>query len=176
MAAVADLDFTDPMRPGEVAKAFGVKVRTITKWADDGHLAVKRGRGGHRSYCRPQVQELLGRLASHQMRIGEVVQALKASRKSVIRWAEAGHLTCVLTPGGQGRYSHAEVTAMTNDITDPMTPGEVTAVYGVDPKALLRMASTGKIAHFQTPGGDRRYSEAAVKALVGETIPGGEQE
>ena len=40
---------------------------------------------------------------------GEVAQMFRVDPKSVTRWAKAGRLSCVWTPGGQRRYLEAEV-------------------------------------------------------------------
>jgi excisionase family DNA binding protein len=47
------------MTPGEVATAFRVAPRTVTKWADAGRLDTFRTIGGHRRYKAAQVQALL---------------------------------------------------------------------------------------------------------------------
>jgi excisionase family DNA binding protein len=52
----------------------------------------------------PDVEEL--------MRPEEVAAAFKVDRKTVYRWARAGYLTAVKTPGGQYRYRKSEVMAL----------------------------------------------------------------
>jgi len=47
-----------------------------------------------------------------------------------------------------------------------LTPGEVAALFRVDPKTVTRWASAGRIASIRTPGGHRRFREADVKALL----------
>lgn len=47
------------MPPAQVAAAFGVRVRTVTEWANKGLLATVRTPGGHRRYSRQQVEALL---------------------------------------------------------------------------------------------------------------------
>lgn len=54
-------DFTDPVKPGEVAKAFGVSRKTVTQWGQAGTLASIRTPGGQRRYSRQQVEHLLAR-------------------------------------------------------------------------------------------------------------------
>lgn len=50
---------------------------------------------------------------------------------------------------------------------DPlMTPGEVAAVFRVDPKTVTRWATAGRIGSIRTPGGHRRFRESEVKALL----------
>lgn len=42
----------------------------------------------------------------------EVAQAFRVDPKTVTRWAKAGKLTSVRTPGGHRRFSAAEVRAL----------------------------------------------------------------
>jgi excisionase family DNA binding protein len=49
-----------------------------------------------------------------------------------------------------------------------LTPGEVAALFNVDPKTVTRWAKTGKLTSRMTPGGHRRYLESEVRALLGE--------
>ena len=46
-----------------------------------------------------------------------------------------------------------------------LTPGEVAALFRVDPKTVTRWAASGRIGSIRTPGGHRRESE--VRALLG---------
>ena len=63
-----------------------------------------------------------------------------------------------------------------------LTPGEVAALFRVDPKTVTRWAAAGRIGSIRTPGGHRRFRESEVRALLegeGEfaeaagTVPGG---
>jgi excisionase family DNA binding protein len=47
-----------------------------------------------------------------------------------------------------------------------MTPGEVAALFRVDPKTVTRWAATGRIGSIRTPGGHRRFWEAEVLELL----------
>ena len=47
-----------------------------------------------------------------------------------------------------------------------LTPGEVAALFRVDPKAVTRWAAAGRIGSIRTPGGHRRFRESEVKALL----------
>lgn len=49
-----------------------------------------------------------------------------------------------------------------------LTLGEASRALGVDPGTLRRWADGGKIAHFQTPGGHRRFLRETIEALVPE--------
>lgn len=47
-----------------------------------------------------------------------------------------------------------------------LTPGEVAALFRVDPKTVTRWASTGRITSIRTPGGHRRFKESEVRNLL----------
>ena len=47
------------MTPAEVAALFRVDPKTVTRWADAGKMTAVRTLGGHRRYCRDEVQNLL---------------------------------------------------------------------------------------------------------------------
>lgn len=55
-----------------------------------------------------------------------------------------------------------------------LTPGEVAALFRVDPKTVTRWAAAGRISSIRTPGGHRRFRESEVRALLeGEAGLGG---
>jgi excisionase family DNA binding protein len=47
-----------------------------------------------------------------------------------------------------------------------LTPGEVAALFRVDPKTVTRWASAGRIGSIRTPGGHRRFRESEVRTLL----------
>lgn len=47
-----------------------------------------------------------------------------------------------------------------------MTPAEVSAAFGVDPKTVTRWARTGKLRAIRTPGGHRRYHADQVEEIL----------
>ena len=49
-----------------------------------------------------------------------------------------------------------------------LTPGEVAALFRVDPKTVTRWATAGRIGSIRTPGGHRRFRESEVKSLLRE--------
>ncbi len=55
-----------------------------------------------------------------------------------------------------------------------LTPGEVAALFRVDPKTVTRWAAAGRISSIRTPGGHRRFRESEVRALLeGDAEVGG---
>ena len=49
-----------------------------------------------------------------------------------------------------------------------LTPGEVAAMFRVDPKTVTRWASAGRIGSIRTPGGHRRFRESEVTQLLAD--------
>ena len=47
-----------------------------------------------------------------------------------------------------------------------MTPGEVAALFRVDPKTVTRWAKAGKLTSIRTLGGHRRYRSSEVRSLL----------
>lgn len=47
-----------------------------------------------------------------------------------------------------------------------LTPGEVAAMFRVDPKTVARWASSGKLTSLRTLGGHRRYRSSEVALLL----------
>lgn len=45
-----------------------------------------------------------------------------------------------------------------------LTPGEVAALFRVDPKTVTRWAKAGKLDAIRTLGGHRRFRESEVRA------------
>lgn len=50
-----------------------------------------------------------------------------------------------------------------------MTTRQVAAVFGVNPQTVITWANDGRLPHFRTPGGHRRYNRADVEALRAST-------
>lgn len=55
-----------------------------------------------------------------------------------------------------------------------LTPGEVAALFRVDPKTVTRWAAAGRISSIRTPGGHRRFRESEVHALLRGEEPAAE--
>ncbi|MDM7489446.1 BldC family transcriptional regulator [Rhodococcus sp. GXMU-t2271] len=47
-----------------------------------------------------------------------------------------------------------------------LTPGQVAALFHVDPKTVTRWAHAGRLGSLRTPGGHRRFRESEVLALL----------
>lgn len=70
-------------------------------------------------------------------------------------------------------YLEVPVTATTqpsspNGQEQLLTPGEVAALFRVDPKTVTRWATAGRIGSIRTPGGHRRFRESEVRTLLAE--------
>lgn len=50
----------DLMTPRQVAAAFGVSAKTVTRWSKDGKITSTRTLGNHRRFDRAEVERLLG--------------------------------------------------------------------------------------------------------------------
>ncbi len=47
-----------------------------------------------------------------------------------------------------------------------LTPGQVAALFHVDPKTVTRWAHAGRLGSLRTPGGHRRFRESEVMTLL----------
>ncbi len=47
-----------------------------------------------------------------------------------------------------------------------LTPGEVAALFRVDPKTVTRWAKAGKLHPIRTMGGHRRFRESEIRAFL----------
>jgi excisionase family DNA binding protein len=72
-----------------------------------------------------------------------------------------------LVPSGSSTPEEAVVTAA-HVGERLLTPGEVAALFRVDPKTVTRWATAGRIGSIRTPGGHRRFRESEVKTLLAE--------
>ncbi|MDO4606383.1 MAG: BldC family transcriptional regulator [Bowdeniella nasicola] len=55
----AGLVTDDLLTPGEVARLFRVRAKTVARWADEGKIAVVRTAGGHRRFRVAEVEGLM---------------------------------------------------------------------------------------------------------------------
>jgi excisionase family DNA binding protein len=63
-------------------------------------------------------------------------------------------------------YGASEEVAAMDEGDRLLTPGEVGALFRVDPKTVTRWAHAGRIGSIRTPGGHRRFRESEVRALL----------
>jgi excisionase family DNA binding protein len=52
------------------------------------------------------------------------------------------------------------------EVPPPYSPGEVAAIFGVDPKTVRRWTLAGRLPYLTTLGGHHRHSRAAIDALA----------
>jgi excisionase family DNA binding protein len=51
-----------------------------------------------------------------------------------------------------------------------LKPGEVAAIFRVDPKTVTRWANTGKLSAVRTPGGHVRFRESDVRGALVDAL------
>ena len=51
-----------------------------------------------------------------------------------------------------------------------LKPGEVAAIFRVDPKTVTRWANTGKLSAIRTPGGHVRFRESEVRSALVDAL------
>ena len=72
---------------------------------------------------------------------------------------------------GSAAYRAARPSGGNVDTRDRLlTPGEVAALFRVDPKTVTRWAAAGRINSIRTPGGHRRFRESEVRALLAGNV------
>ena len=55
-----------------------------------------------------------------------------------------------------------------DDSATLLTPAEVAAMFGVDPKTVTRWAQAGRLTSIRTLGGHRRYRQDEVTQLLSQ--------
>jgi len=77
---------------------------------------------------------------------------------------------CYRPDTGPSRQSSRQSSRRKGGVVDTgdrlLTPGEVAALFRVDPKTVTRWAAAGRIGSIRTPGGHRRFRESEVRALL----------
>jgi excisionase family DNA binding protein len=73
------------------------------------------------------------------------------------------------TADGSSTAARAAIPAAQERPGGLLTPGEVAALFRVDPKTVTRWALAGRIGSIRTPGGHRRFHEAEVRALLAQS-------
>ena len=80
-----------------------------------------------------------------------------------------------LTPESGKQIRTRERLVMTThpapDVEALLTPGEVAALFRVDPKTVTRWANSGRISAVRTLGGHRRFREVEIRAALAGVPP-----
>ena len=66
--------------------------------------------------------------------------------------------------------TQSPVNAVGVDPDHLLTPGEVAALFRIDPKTVTRWATAGRLGSIRTPGGHRRFRESEVQDLLGRVL------
>lgn len=88
-----------------------------------------------------------------------------------------------MSPTEQSRLRAAELNRRHQDALAAMivpggmmTPGEVAALFRVDPKTVTRWAAAGKVRSLRTPGGHRRFSSEEIRNFYKVTTEGSREQ
>lgn len=73
---------------------------------------------------------------------GEVATLFKVDPKTVTRWAKAGRLTSIRTPGGHRRYREAEVRAQLGVVSESPADPLVAPLHTLWPSKVTGSAAT----------------------------------
>lgn len=71
-----------------------------------------------------------------------------------------------LSDEGLSKTERFAMTAATIAQDTLLTPGQVAALFHVDPKTVTRWAHAGRLGSLRTPGGHRRFRESEVMRLL----------
>jgi excisionase family DNA binding protein len=110
------------LKAGRAAALLGFPVTTLGRWESAGKLTAKRTAGGQRLYLADSVRALRRELGDPDTADGEkllstyeVAALFRVNPKTVNRWADAGHLGSVRTPGGHRRFRESVVQELLRD-------------------------------------------------------------
>lgn len=67
----------------------------------------------------------------------------------------------------EGIYDNCSVSSNSEPL---LTPAEVAAEFGVDPKTVTRWANEGRLSSIRTLGGHRRFPQSEVKSLRAKLV------
>ena len=67
-------------------------------------------------------QPAAGEAAEHLLTPGEVASLFRVDPKTVTRWASAGRIGSIRTPGGHRRFRESEVRSMLASLTSEALP------------------------------------------------------
>jgi excisionase family DNA binding protein len=127
----------------EVAALSGVHPLTVGRWVKRGRLLFVRTPGGHHRFFACEVTALLGGWSRAEARDLAVAERARLAGSA----AEAG--------GASGL----------------LAPGQVAAMFRVDPKTVTEWNGAGLLLSVRTLGGTRRYFASQVGALLAGESP-----
>src|SRR5437764_7830981 len=148
--------------------------RRETAQAGSGRLPRRAGRlrpGFHRSTPATALAHPMAERPAHG-RPGRPadIEALPARHRFPEIRADNGSLSGTLMTGSAN--GGQEGRGVDGNSERLLTPGEVAALFRVDPKTVTRWAASGRITSIRTPGGHRRFRESEVRALLrGDSEP-----
>jgi excisionase family DNA binding protein len=83
----------------------------------------------------------------------------------VSRWPRTA---AAINSAAETQEAHIMTVTTTGNAERLLTPGEVAALFRVDPKTVTRWASAGRIGSIRTPGGHRRFRESEVREMLAD--------
>lgn len=108
----ATLEFEPLLTSGEVAALYGVNVKTVNRWADDGKLKPIRTLGGHRRFSEREVRALMRpEVPPTMITTKQAAELLERPAHRIRAWAISGQLVSDKV-NGRRRYSKDSVLAM----------------------------------------------------------------
>jgi excisionase family DNA binding protein len=72
------------LTPGEVAVLFRVDPKTVTRWAEAGHLPCLKTPGGHRRFRESHVRELLARSQGQPRSLPDMPAAVRLATQAPV--------------------------------------------------------------------------------------------
>lgn len=105
------------------------------------------------------------------LRAGEVAAVFRVDPKTPARWARAGRITSVLSPGGHHLFLREHILAMVGaDVLEGrdrlLRPDEVARIFRVDSKTPVRWSTEGKLSSLRTPSDHHRFRESDVLSYL----------
>src|SRR2546421_6273248 len=148
--------------------AAGGDPRRGTARAGSGRRPRPAGRlrpGSHRPTPATTLAHLMAERPAHgQPGRPADIEALPAGHRFPEIRADNGSLSGTLMTGSAN--GGQEGRGVDGNSERLLTPGEVAALFRVDPKTVTRWAASGRISSIRTPGGHRRFRESEVRALL----------
>jgi excisionase family DNA binding protein len=83
---------------------------------------------------------------------------------AVKRWARKG-LVKKQTTTPTGRHPNSELGGIP-PLPEMLSPAQVAALFGVDPRTVTRWAHQGRLTAIRTPGGHHRFPTSEIRRLL----------